>query len=71
MVGKHTAKKYMELFWKYINLPKPLLLPIVARSAFEDDFKDTLNPAQLKYYYPQQCAMKYMFGVKATIKFID
>ncbi len=45
------------------------LLPIVALSGFTKDFP-TLNRWEVLYYYPQQCAMKHVFGVKATIKFI-
>lgn len=48
---------------------KPLLLPVVAKSAFANDFPQ-LNQAEVNYYYKEQCAMKEVFGVKATIKFI-
>lgn len=44
-------------------------LPIVAYSAFCRDFP-SLNRWERKWYYLQQCAMKSMFDVKATIKFI-
>lgn len=47
------------------------LLPIVAESLFVKDFalgKDT--KATQAYYYKEQCAMKWLFGIKANIKFI-
>jgi len=69
--GSYAWIRYMKLFNKYPESPKPLLLPIVARSAFNNDFKYTLNSYQLDYYYEEQCAMKHIFGVKATIKFIN
>lgn len=46
-----------------------ILLPIVAYIAFRKDFPN-LNEWESLYYYPEQCAMKYIFGVNATIKFI-
>ncbi len=45
------------------------LLPIVAYSAFVKDFNLTSkNP--IGFYYNQQCAMKFMFGPKSSIKFV-
>lgn len=44
-------------------------LPIVAYSAFCKDFTN-LNKYECLYYYKEQCAMKWIFGVKSTIKFI-
>jgi len=45
------------------------LLPVVAYSAFCNDYTN-LNRWECKYYYEQQCAMKFMFGINAKIKFI-
>lgn len=46
-----------------------ILIPKVAYSAFCNDFPQ-LNQWEALYYYPQQVAMKEVFGVNATIKFI-
>lgn len=47
-----------------------ILLPIVAYSAFCKDFNNLTNEAQREYYYREQCAMKFIFGTNAKIKFI-
>lgn len=44
-------------------------LPIVAFEAFRRDFPD-LNYFEALFYYKEQCAMKWIFGIKAKIKFI-
>lgn len=48
-----------------------IVIPIVAKSLFIKDFA-LINDNQFiqDYYYKEQCAMKYLFGVKSTIKFI-
>jgi len=46
-----------------------ILLPIVAYTAFCNDYTN-LNKWECMYYYKEQCAMKEMFGVNAKIKFI-
>lgn len=66
-----SIERYLFSFPEFLFKPKPLLLPSAARAAFNNDFKHILNKQQLDYYYPQQCAMKEMFGGKATIKFIN
>ena len=45
------------------------LLPVVAYSSFIKEFKLTENNP-INHYYKEQCAMKWVFGIKATIKFI-
>lgn len=49
---------------------KPLLLPIVAYSAFVLDYPNLTTNVQRYYYYAQQCSMKELFGINAKIKFI-
>ena len=47
-----------------------LILPIVAYNAFCKDFPD-LNKWQCRFYYEEQCAGKWMWGINHTIKFIN
>jgi hypothetical protein len=44
-------------------------IPIVAISAFAKDYP-SLNKWEVQWYYKQQCAMKFIWGIKAKIKFI-
>lgn len=44
-------------------------LPIVAFEGFRRDFPQ-LNYWEAMLYYKEQCAMKWLFGVTAKIKFI-
>ena len=46
-----------------------ILLPVVAYSSFCDEYKN-LNKWEASWYYKEQCAMKYIFGINANIKFI-
>lgn len=46
-----------------------ILLPIVAKSLFIKDFALT-SKDWIEHYYKEQCAMKSMYGIRATIKFI-
>jgi hypothetical protein len=45
------------------------LLPIVAYTAFCNDYIN-LNKWECMYYYKEQYAMKWIFGINAKIKFI-
>lgn len=45
-------------------------LPIVAFELFRRDYPD-LNYWQALLYYKEQTAMKWIFGIKANIKFIS
>lgn len=48
-----------------------LSLPIVAKSLFIKDFAlCNDNKTTQDYYYKEQCAMKWMFGINSNIKFI-
>lgn len=52
-----------------MDLQNKLQLPIVAFEAFRRDFPD-LNYWESLFYYREQCAIKFIFGSKAKIKFI-
>lgn len=48
-----------------------ILIPIIAKSLFIKDFAlSEDNKATQDYYYREQCAIKELFGSKASIKFI-
>ncbi len=46
-------------------------LPIVAYSAFCKDYPNLNNKYEQLYYYNEQCAMKWIFGINSNIKFIQ
>jgi len=46
-----------------------ILIPIVAYSAFCNDYNN-LNKREASWYYKEQCAMKWIFGINSKIKFI-
>jgi len=49
-----------------------LLLPIVAKSLFIKEFKlDKDNRPTQDYYYKEQCAIKELFSIRSSIKFIN
>jgi hypothetical protein len=47
-----------------------LLLPIVAKALFIKDFKLIEGKDWIEHYYKEQCAIKFLYGINATIKFI-
>jgi hypothetical protein len=47
-----------------------ILIPIVAKSLFIKDFALIEGKDWIEHYYKEQCAIKIMYGSKATIKFI-
>lgn len=53
-----------------IHKPPLVVLPIVAKSLFIKDFALIKGKDWIEHYYREQCAMKEMYGVKSSIKFI-
>jgi hypothetical protein len=47
-----------------------ILLPIVSYSAFCNDYPNLNNELERQHYYKEQCAIKWIFGIKAKIRFI-
>ena len=47
-----------------------ILIPIVAKSLFIKDFALIEGKDWIEHYYREQCAMKWIYGVKSNIKFI-
>jgi hypothetical protein len=47
-----------------------ILIPIVAKSLFIKDFALIEGKDWIEHYYREQCAMKFLYGKDATIKFI-
>jgi hypothetical protein len=68
--GYNWVRFYESIRCRLKNEPKTVLLPIVAKAAFAKDFPN-LNEFEVNYYYKQQCAMKEMYGIDSTIKFIN
>lgn len=48
-----------------------ILLPIVAKSLFIKEFNLIEGKDWIEHYYKEQCAIKEMYGIKASINFIN
>jgi hypothetical protein len=48
-----------------------ILIPIVAKSLFIKDFALVEGKDWIEHYYKEQCAIKELYGIKSSIKFIN